>query len=221
MKKILTLISILSIFSATGFSQCTSTPGPYDLEVTGTVVLPPSGPNFTFAYICAGGSLMDSTMCCTRMIHIAPGGVYEAGPSAYGFVYMKSGATFDAHGNNSFFGVAYEAGATILNYTGPMTLCPTVTFPSSSCISSGIAGNEMNEEISIYPNPCMNSIQIDRVGAKDAELYIYDINGKQVKVLTLTGGSSKVDVSSLSSGMYSYRLTDESSSSSGRFSIVR
>lgn len=220
MKKTLTLIGILSIFSAAGFAQCTSTPGPYDLEVTGTVVLAPSGPNFTFAYVCAGGSLMDSTMCCTRMIHVAPGGVYEAGPSAYGFVYMKSGATFDAHGNNSFFGVAYEAGATILNYTGPMTLCSTVTFPSSGCIPSGIA-DMMKEEIKVYPNPCMNTIQIDRMGAKDAELYIYDINGKQVKLLTLNGVSSNVDVSSLSPGMYSYRLTDENTSSSGRFSIVR
>jgi hypothetical protein len=129
MKKIFILTCFfLAWLTGSVVAQCTSSTSAYDLIVNSTVILPPTGPQFTFGYVCTDGLLIDSTNCCTRWIHVDSAGVYEAGPNAYGIVYLKSGATFNASGNNNFFNVYYEAGAIILSYAGPQTLCTAVTF---------------------------------------------------------------------------------------------
>ena len=202
------------------YSQCTSSPSSYDLTVSSNVVIGPSGPSFTFGIVCSGGQLMDSAMCCTRMIHVEGGGIYEAGPAAYGFVYIKSGGTFDAHGNTSFFGVSYEAGATILNYTGPMTLCPVVTFPPGLCTPTAINENNSTSLLSVYPNPCNDVLHLDNNFSKDAKITIYDIAGK--KVQEIVSFENEINVSMLSPGMYTFNILVEGQKASyGKFAIVR
>lgn len=220
MKKLLTLFSVLILTCSATYGQCTSGATSYDLTVSGNVVIGPSGPSFTFAIICAGGSLMDSAACCTRMVHIEGGGIYEAGPAAYGFVYIKSGGTFDAHGNNSFFGVNYEAGATILNYTGPMTLCPSVSFPPGSCTPTGISEQVDNMSLKVYPNPCNQYLSFENSFLKDAVITIYDITGK--KMMELSSVENKINVSSLTPGMYTFSISGEGEKVVYRkFAIVR
>lgn len=220
MKKLITLFSICVLSSGSIHSQCSSGAGSYDLTVTSNVVIGPSGPSFTFGIVCSGGQLMDSAMCCTRMIHVEGGGIYEAGPSAYGFVYLKSGATFDAHGNNSFFGVAYEAGATILNYTGPMNLCTAVTFPPGLCTPTTIMENNSTSLVSVYPNPCNDVLHLDNNFSKDAQITIYDIAGKKIK--EIVSFDNEINVSTLSPGIYTFDISIEGQKTSrGKFAVVR
>lgn len=219
MKKIVTLLSILILSGSAAFAQCTSSATTYDLTVSGNTVLGPSGTQFTFALICSGGRLMDSTTCCTRLVHVETGGVYEAGPNAYAFVYVKNGGTFDAHGNNSFFGVSYETGAIILNYTGPMTLCTAVTFPPGSCTSTGIDDDAGQANIIAYPNPCNDVLYINDLVSKEGIITVYDVTGK--KVFEGPIKDNKINVSHILSGMYSYSIIAEGEHLfHGKFAIV-
>lgn len=220
MKKIFTLFVSLFLSVSAYYAQCTSGATAYDLTVTGNIVLPPSGPSFTTGIVCTGGRLMDSASCCTRMVHVESGGTYEAGPMAYGFVYIKNGGTFDAHGNTMFFGVSYEAGAIILNYTGPMTLCTAVTFPPGACTPTAITENSPSVYTSVYPNPCTDVLHLENNFSKDASIKIYDITGKMV--MESTAITNDITVSSLSGGMYTFAITMEGQKVSyGKFAIVR
>ncbi len=219
MKKLLYALCFLAFVNANSFAQCTSSATSYDLTVTGNVVLGPTSSSFFMGIICAGGRLMDSANCCTRMVHIEAGGIYEAGPAAYAYVYIKNGGTFDAHGNNGFFGVYYETGAVILNYSGPMTLCSVVTFVPGACTSSGI-----NEQTGItantYPNPCSDVLFFENGFSKDAVIIINDIAGK--KMMEATSFGNQLNVSVLPSGMYMLTICLKGEKLAySRFAVVR
>jgi hypothetical protein len=219
MKKTLLLFTLCLLSVSAAKAQCTSGATSYDLTVSGNIVLPPSGPSFSMGIICAGGHLMDSSMCCTRFIHIEGGGVYEAGPAAYGFVFIKNGGVFDAHGNSSFFGVSYEAGATILNYTGPMTFCPVVTFPPGACTPTGIE-EQGPLGLKTYPNPSKDILYLENNFSKDAVITVYDIAGK--KMMELASFGNELNVSSLPSGMYMFMITLEGEKVAySKFAVVR
>lgn len=220
MKKVITLV-FLAFLSITGIqAQCTSGATAYDLTVNSMVTLAPTATPYTFGIVCAGGHLIDSAMCCTRMIHIEGGGIYEAGPSAYGIVWVKSGGTFDAHGNTSFFNVYADAGATILNYTGPLSLCSPVIFASGLCVPTGIVDNATSAVVKTYPNPANDVLRLENTFSADAIISIYDITGKMVKEVSLS--ESEMNVSTLAAGMYTFSISLEGQKvSNGKFAIVR
>jgi hypothetical protein len=224
MKKIFTF-SILLSFVATGFvsAQCTSPMSTYDLVVNSTVVIPPGGPSFTSAIVCNGGNLYDSANCCTRMAHVNTGGIYQAGPAAYGMVYLKTGATFDAHGNTNFFNIYYEAGAIILNYAGAMTLCTAVIFDTTACLTAGIPQQQVATTV-IYTDPMNEMLTIESASVSPGTiLTVFDMAGKKVLEYTLSqSAKNQVAISMLPSGLYTYSITATGNPLiSGKFGIAR
>lgn len=69
----------------------------------------------------------------------------------------------------------------------------------------GINQFENNTKLAIWPNPTHNMIQFS--GADIASIIVYNVLGKQVLSKSLTSGSSSVDVSSLTTGMYLVQAT--------------
>ena len=64
-------------------------------------------------------------------------------------------------------------------------------------------------ELSVYPNPASNVINIKT--AEDVSGYrmiVTDLSGKLVDIATLTGIRSTIDVSRYASGTYIYRIAD-------------
>ena len=55
---------------------------------------------------------------------------------------------------------------------------------------------------SIYPNPFEDEISIEFKGTKSGNLRVLDIQGKEILFINLTQQSQKVDLSSISSGLY-------------------
>lgn len=64
------------------------------------------------------------------------------------------------------------------------------------------AGNGKNLNISVYPNPTSNFLQIGLKDPKDSEISLYDINGKMVYAQKFSSELPKVDVSNLANGTY-------------------
>ena len=78
-------------------------------------------------------------------------------------------------------------------------------------------------ELSLYPNPTSDFVTLDLsnvVVNNDMVVNIISMDGRQVDVLTLSGGSTaeRIDVSGLSSGIYYIELTDSKTKWVGKFS---
>ena len=202
MKKIcLVFIAIGFCASQSSVAQCTSSATTYDLTVNSNVVLHPGGTSYLMGAICPGGVLLDSLACCTRMIHISAGATYEAGPMAYGIVYLKSGGTFNANGNNNFFNLYYEIGGTILNYSGPMTLCTTVSFPAPNC-STSINEETSSSGLSLYPNPSDGVFTIEKGTGNLTGIKITDVIGNIVYQSEIVNHRSTIDLCGIAKGIY-------------------
>ncbi len=208
MKKIYTLGLIgLLAFLQHGNAQCSSTPN-YDLIVSGSVVLPPSPTSqYISAYVCTTGTLIDSMSCCTRMIHVEPGGTLIVGPLAYGAVYLKSGATFDGQNTSMSWMVFAEAGAIILNYPGTVTQCVAVTFPSANCVTS-TGDAPASSPVSVIQGD--GQLQFDfPATVSNLRVELYDMSGRMVSSETATNASRHtVNLAALPAGIYFCRVYD-------------
>ncbi len=203
MKKIYTLIIALLICkSITSVAQCASSVSSYDLTVSTNMVLHPTGSSYFMIAICPGAVLLDSMMCCTRFIHIPGGAVYQAGPMAYGIVYIQSGGTFDAQNFGGSFSVYYEAGANILNFTGPAILCSSVSFPPMLCVATSTNEINMEETMAIYPNPTTNQLTVNSEQLIVKEIKLFNVLGKEVFQSEIQTPKSEINLKGIDKGIY-------------------
>ncbi|MCW3082786.1 MAG: hypothetical protein JWP12_152 [Bacteroidetes bacterium] len=76
-------------------------------------------------------------------------------------------------------------------------------------VTTGFAANAMNARVSLYPNPFTDETTIS-VGAsvklENASVHIYDVLGKEVKVVAANSNEIKIDRKGLAGGMYFYKL---------------
>jgi len=85
-----------------------------------------------------------------------------------------------------------------------------------------IKDNRIDEQVNkfnIYPNPANNELRITNYELRDGIIEIYDVYGKKISSHHLTASSShqKIDISSLSSGVYFLRLFNAQNSHLQRF----
>jgi len=83
--------------------------------------------------------------------------------------------------------------------------CPCVEVRKDNSIKEQV--NKFN----IYPNPANNELRITNYELRDGIIEIYDVYGKKISSHHLVASSShqKIDISSLSSGVYLLRLFNE------------
>jgi len=87
------------------------------------------------------------------------------------------------------------------------------------CATVGINDNGQNAKFILYPNPAWNELQITNYELRDGVIEIYDVYGKKISSHHLIASSShhKIDISSLSSGVYFMRLIEGNHSYMQRF----
>ena len=64
-------------------------------------------------------------------------------------------------------------------------------------------------EITIYPNPCSQTLHIDNTQTEIKDISIYDVMGREIKKYSINTTKSTLDVSNLQSGMYFLKITTE------------
>ncbi|MCW3082785.1 MAG: domain containing protein [Bacteroidetes bacterium] len=75
--------------------------------------------------------------------------------------------------------------------------------------TTGVAANTMNAHVNLYPNPFSDETTISvgtSVKLDNASVHIYDMVGKEVKVVAATSNEIKIDRKGLAGGMYFYKL---------------
>lgn len=81
----------------------------------------------------------------------------------------------------------------------------TVTSEAEIVVSpKTLVSNIEVEQISIFPNPCVEYISVASVGSR--QLKIFDINGRLVRVEQLFNGNNVINVLDLSPGMYYFNV---------------
>jgi hypothetical protein len=74
-------------------------------------------------------------------------------------------------------------------------------------VTLGINERDMaNNLFQLYPNPANNMVYVKNKTRNTASLYIYNIVGKQLMQLEITDNIGLVDVSSLNTGVYLFRM---------------
>lgn len=74
----------------------------------------------------------------------------------------------------------------------------------------GIEEDYINENVSIYPNPATDFINISTPNLPENLRYaIFDMNGKQLLTGRVNGNNSQVDISTLASGVYGLVIQDD------------
>ncbi len=89
--------------------------------------------------------------------------------------------------------------------------------------TSFVDENNNNINISLYPTPADNEINVSGVD-ENCNILIFDINGRNIANRSLTAKiSNKIDVSNLSNGTYIYRIISDEGKNfiDGRFVIER
>jgi hypothetical protein len=204
-KKLLFIfLPALAAFNCELNAQCSSTMS-YDLIVSTQVVIPASSSmSYTGAYVCPTGQLIDSMPCCTRFVHVDSGGVYKVGPSAYGTLYLKNLAVFDGQNTSMTWQIFAEPGAVILNYSGTVISCVTVTFPAANCLTM------IPESTTATPNFLQSDqrLEISFASAQTCGISVYDLSGKEVIASSMENAFTQaLDISNLAPGIYVCRIT--------------
>ena len=92
---------------------------------------------------------------------------------------------------------------------------------TNGCAVLGINQIEdISNKINLYPNPAQANVVIETNSNDKQNLKITDVNGKQILVQTINGTTS-IDVSSLSAGIYNLSLTSSQSVANKRLVIVK
>lgn len=214
-----TLLVFLSL-GATSQTVCNSIATTYDLTVFGTTVISPTTSSpYTMGYVCGGAVLIDSSYCCTRICHVDTGGTLIAGPLSYGSVYLHSGATFDGQGTAQNWFVYAAPGATVVNYSGNVVQCTSVTFPSAMCFMS--VPETAQAGVSVLQTPVSLQFRFTKP-LSGASVELFDAAGSLVLTSACTASeSTELNVSDLPVGIYMYRVTAEDETvSTGKIAIT-
>jgi len=94
-------------------------------------------------------------------------------------------------------------------------LTNTMDFPSE------VIEIAAHTDIQIYPNPTNQLLYVGFNEQVDCSMKIFDITGKEQKVLTFNGVQTKIDVSDLSEGIYFIRVSKNGNYTDRKFVIVR
>lgn len=110
-------------------------------------------------------------------------------------------------------GAAVDTFAVTFYETGNAKVIDTLTFIMDARNAAGIAETGVRKDISVYPNPAVNSITLDIPGSK--QVRIFDMKGEEVmnEVTTI----NRISVSQLKPGMYTIQAMSGNEVYSGRF----
>ncbi|WP_294961805.1 T9SS type A sorting domain-containing protein [uncultured Flavobacterium sp.] len=77
---------------------------------------------------------------------------------------------------------------------------------------------ELSSSFNVYPNPVQNYLQIDSKDLVEVEsIYVYNVVGQLVKVISNAGNTSKIDVSKFQAGNYILQIKTAKGTSSAKF----
>jgi hypothetical protein len=125
--------------------------------------------------------------------------------------------------NSRDLGASDLAGAAdVMDRNINTTVCGTGAMTASACSTLSVNDITLDDNISIYPNPAKNSLNILTSSNLQLEFAtIFDVRGRQIisKDLTTSNSLNTIDVSQLQAGVYFIKFNIENLSTTKKFII--
>lgn len=127
-------------------------------------------------------------------------------------------SNFTANNDNSTLCMAVAFGSK--TNSGSSSNCQTIKLRLAATAVANAAQAE--EVLSLYPNPAGASLSIRTAAGTTGSFRLYDMSGRQVADVALTGGEQNLPTGSYQTGLYLYRALDGEGRllQSGRLSIA-
>jgi hypothetical protein len=167
---------------------------PHFIEHNGEVLLLVGGSSGkTTAYVFDSDSLLSGSF----FREADEWGGIDVGAEAAPFAYDING--------DGFMDILYG------NRRGGLSLYSTVVTDSSQVLS--LIGNDVDERLSLYPNPAYSQLTLSGISSQNAEIKILDLQGRTLHRLSgfFSGEEVSVDISFLERGTYLVVLSGGSS----------
>ena len=241
MKKIITILSFLSIMSATVFSQSLGLSylgGSFNNGDTITLFSIPSDAEFSIQfYISNNSSNTISLKGKKTELSIIPGSTnwFCDWMSCYppSVFTTPTALTLNAGDTNKVFTADYNshdnAGASFVMYTFwntqniNDTIAVVVKYMTGSNV--GVNASSKNTVSNTYPNPATDYFNIDYTfeGSRNAEIQIMNVLGSIVKTekLSTSANHARIDVSNLKPGSYFYSVIVDKQRVSSKKLIIK
>jgi len=138
------------------------------------------------------------------------------------FVIGSSGATISGASSTLSFTVGEPVIGTISNGE---TLGQGFWLGAIEAVILSVEDFSIDGSMSVFPNPVNDQLTIsfkDMIG-QDFEIFLYDINGRQLQHNELTSSSSNetINFSSLNTGVYLLTVVQSSTTASKTFKIIK
>ena len=90
----------------------------------------------------------------------------------------------------------------------------------TNVMQAGIQQLTNNNQLHVFPNPAQNNFTIETTSTDKQNLFVYDVNGKQVLAQTIQG-TSNINASTLNAGVYYVSITNNYDVVNKRLVIVK
>ncbi len=88
----------------------------------------------------------------------------------------------------------------------------------TSCQFVNLEGYITADRIHYYPNPARDNIRLSGLGDSEAEVWLFDLNGRMVKYVSAVKNEESISLSELPAGMYILQVETKNNRASGRLS---
>jgi gingipain R len=134
-----------------------------------------------------------------------------------------------AYSNGGLTPVAISPALTTTLTSMQVTITAKNKIPYSGNVTIGVLsvdGKDINNEISIYPNPATQllSVNFGDIQKNNVGITVFDLFGKKIVSMTnpkIVNNTTDIDVSSLPSGVYFVRITTDNISKTAKVTVLR
>ncbi len=91
----------------------------------------------------------------------------------------------------------------------PALIAAKLYFDSLRTVCTGIAENILENRVSIYPNPSVNSVSIRLLDYENTNVLVTDLTGREVIQLSLSQETTELGISNWAKGIYFFRFENE------------
>jgi len=101
---------------------------------------------------------------------------------------------------------AYTVCSATMEYIGPSPIDTNTFF--GPCLSAGLSESELNNQLSVYPNPSISDVHFESSNYQIRQIDIFNIEGKRVMQKKCVGFDCELKMVHLDEGIYFYKVID-------------
>jgi len=204
----------------------------YSFYSSGVVSYTNLSSNVQDVYVCGDGTIVYDTLPLSwgshcRNVYLEENTTFYLKGNCHSLhnIIARTNATVFVLPGSTLIGFLHEPGASIVNpslVTVLSNTCAALDFGFDKCITTGINSASTNKALEIFPSPANDYLNVKIEEDEFFKIEILNgIGAKQLIIEEFKGGSLRVNVSELPTGLYFIKLTENNNESTLRKFFVQ